>query len=62
MSAKAVSAEAAKSAGDENHICTLDSFLDFFLSFLHSSFAEFRIHTGTQTASDIFADVDFLFC
>ena len=44
---------ATHTGSDEQHVCTADSIFDGFAIFLSSGAADFRICTGTQTASQV---------
>ncbi len=50
----------AESTGDEDHVCALDDFLDLVARLFDGTASKVGIHTGTQAASDIFANVNTL--
>src|SRR6185369_13019094 len=48
--------------GDEDHVRTLDSFLDLIASFLDGALAEVWVHAGAEAASDVLTDMNALLC
>ena len=56
----AASGSSSEPASDENHVGTLEDFLDFIPVFLGGLPTDFRIHPGPQSLGEIFSDVHFL--
>ena len=50
----------AHAARDEDHVRTLQGFLDLFFGFFCGTSTELRIHTGPESSREVLSDMDLL--